>query len=171
MRRGRLSIIRSLAKGFLGVLGASWRARVPVGSLVLGAGLAAAACSGGTSVFSLEVGDCFNDPNTTALQVAEVDAVPCAEPHDNEVYAVADHPAGDDDPYPGVRALDTYGWDYCLGEFAGYVGISYEDSRLEVSYLQPSTDSWEDDDDREIVCFLYDFDLRRLRGSMQGSRE
>lgn len=139
-----------------------------VGALVLAAALAAA-CAGGTSVFSLEEGDCFNDPDTSS--VSEVDAVPCAEPHDNEVYAVADHPARDDDPYPGLSALDRYSWNYCLGEFAGYVGIAYEDSRLDVSYLQPSPATWEDAGDREIVCFLYDFDLRRLNGSMQGSRE
>ena len=133
--------------------------------------LLAATCGGGLSVISMEVGDCFDDPAGQATEVSEVDEVPCSESHDNEVYAVADHPAGDDAPYPGDEALEVYGIGYCLSEFENYVGISYEESRLDFTYLLPVRDGWEGDDDRGFVCFLYDLNFAKLTGSMEGSRE
>ena len=133
--------------------------------------LLATACGGGKSVFSLEVGDCFGDPASYAAEVEEVDQVSCEESHDNEVYAVGDHPAGDDAPYPGDEALDAYGFGYCLSEFENYVGIAYPDSRLDVTAFLPTRDGWEDDDDREVTCYLYDLNLAKLTGSMKGSRE
>ena len=137
---------------------------------LLGA-LVFAACGGGLSVFSMEVGDCFDDPSAQSAELSEVDEVPCPESHDNEVYAVADHPAGDDTPFPGEDVLDSYGWGYCLSEFESYVGIAYEDSRLDVSYIFPVRDGWESEGDREFICFLYDLNLEKLSGSMQGSGE
>ena len=76
---------------------------------------------GALSVFSMRVGDCFDDPDHLIagelLELGEVPGVPCAEPHDNEVFA------------------------------------------------------WNDNDDREIVCFLYDLTLAPLTGSMLASFE
>ena len=100
-----------------------------------------------------------------------VEEVPCSESHDNEVYAVGDHPASSDAPYPGRDALDDYSNGYCLSEFDSYVGIDYEDSRLALAYFSPARDGWEDDDDREVSCFLYDLSFAKLTGSMKGSRE
>lgn len=41
---------------------------------------------GGTAdVFSLRVGDCFDDEDTTSEEVSQVPAVPCSDPHDNEI--------------------------------------------------------------------------------------
>ncbi len=135
--------------------------------------LLATACGGGKSVFSLEVGDCFDEsPSQEAAELSsEVEEVPCSESHDNEVYAVGDHPASSDAPYPGGDALDDYGIGYCLSVFDNYVGIEYEDSRLAVGYFSPGRDGWEDDDDREVSCFLYDLNHAKLSGSMKGSRE
>ena len=127
-----------------------------------------AAC--GKSVLSLEVGDCFDDPSSFSGEVSEVDDVPCSQSHDNEVYAISDHPAGSDLPYPGENALFEYSNEYCLSEFDAYVGIDYLDSRLDFSYYYPGRDLWEDGD-REIVCFIYDLDLAKLTKSMKGSRE
>ena len=60
---------------------------------------------------------------------------------------------------------------HCLSEFESYVGIAYEDSRLDVSYIFPVRDGWESEGDREFICFLYDLNLEKLSGSMQGSGE
>lgn len=91
----------------------------------------------GTSVFSLEVDDCFNDPDSPAAELSDVDSVACEEPHDNEVYAIVDHPAGDEDPYPGVSALDDWSWNFCLAEFMECVGVTYDDSRLRPVVARP----------------------------------
>ena len=85
--------------------------------------------------------------------------------------AVGDHPASSDAPYPGGDALDDYGNGYCLSEFDNYVGIEYGDSRLAVAYFSPGREGWEDGDDREVSCFLYDLNHAKLTGSMKDSRE
>lgn len=130
---------------------------------------------GALSVFSMRVGDCFDDPDRLAagelLELAEVPGVPCDEPHDNEVFAVFDLPDDEDSPYPGSDAIYTIGLEECLSYFQGYVGIAYKDSRLEIDPFTPTATSWNDKDDREIVCFLYDLTLAPLTGSMLASFE
>ena len=126
---------------------------------------------GDIDVFSFEVGDCFDDPPGTSTGVAEVPAVPCSESHDNEVFALGDHPADDDAPYPGDAAMQSFAEEFCLGEFEGYVGISYDESRFAAAPFFPSQDTWEQQDDREFVCFLYDLESQKLTGSMKDSGE
>src|SRR5262245_58223669 len=47
--------------------------------------------AGSVDAFQMRVGDCFDDGSTFADQeVNSVPGVPCANPHDNEVYAVYD---------------------------------------------------------------------------------
>lgn len=134
---------------------------------VLGIVLAVAmACTG--NVFSLEVGDCFNDPDSLE-EVTDVEIVECSENHDNEVYALSDYPAGDAAPYPGWSVLEAYADEFCFDEFEGYVGAAYEDSRLDYNYFYPLPEGWEVQGDREITCFLFDFDLINLSESMRGS--
>ena len=130
--------------------------------LVLTVALIATACSG--NVFDLEVGQCFDDPDDFG-EVANVDIVDCEEPHDNEVYHLFDIPDGD---YPGASAVDSEAVDGCLAAFDAYVGTEYLDSRLEIRYLYPSSDTW-GQGDREVVCSLYDFEDKQLTGSMRGS--
>lgn len=123
-----------------------------------------AACSEG-NVFSLEVGTCFNDADSTATELSEVPIVDCSEPHDNEVYHLFDLPDGD---YPGEAAVSTAANEGCLDAFAGYVGTAYLDSELDYFPLTPTSGSW-DAGDREVVCALYDLTLAQLTGSMQGA--
>ena len=127
----------------------------------------AMACAG--NVFSLEVGDCFNDLDAGFEEVSDVEIVECSENHDNEVYALSDYPAGDDAPYPGRSAVEAHADEFCFDEFEGYVGASYEDSRLDYAFFYPLPAGWEDEGDREIACFLFDFDLIKLSESMRGS--
>ena len=49
--------------------------------------------AGNVSAFQIRVGDCFDDAGIFGegdATVSDVPALPCAEPHDNEVYAVFD---------------------------------------------------------------------------------
>ena len=118
----------------------------------------------------MQVGDCFDDP--PGLFEGETDffdlpAVPCSEPHDNEVYYIFDYPAGGDAPFPGDAELLDWGLETCIGAFESYVGATYLQSRLDVAPLIPTADSWEGQGDREIVCALYDYSLSKLLGSME----
>ena len=103
--------------------------------------------AGEADVFSLAVGDCFNDQ--LADEVESVTAIPCADAHDFEAYFAFD--VSEDGAFPGVEALDQIAEDGCVAEFATFVGKSYEESTLDFSFLSPTEGSW-DSGDREILC-------------------
>jgi hypothetical protein len=132
-------------------------------SLALAA-LAISACGGNVPVFTLDVGTCFDD--TEESQVSSVPEVDCAEPHDNEVFAVFDYT--ETDTFPGSEALNAAATDLCIAQFQDYVGVAYDDSRLEVLTIIPTEAGWENGD-REVICSVYNRDLSKLTGSMRGS--
>ena len=130
--------------------------------LLISLALTATACS--SNVFALEVGNCFDDPDAFD-QVSNVELVGCTEAHDNEVYHVFDMTDAD---FPGVEAANTAAEVGCLGAFEPYVGRDFDSSSLGLGYLTPSEESWEQDD-REIVCFAYDFNNAKLNASVKSS--
>ena len=125
--------------------------------------LLAAACGGG-SVFTLQVGTCFD--HSDEAEVSSVPEVDCSEPHDNEVFAVFDYEASD--TFPGSSAMNEAAQELCIAEFEAYVGLSYQESALEVFPITPTQRGWESGD-REIICALYNIDLSKLTGSMEGA--
>jgi hypothetical protein len=131
--------------------------------LVVLAAMLAVACTGG-DVFDLEVGTCFDDTDET--RVSSVPVVDCAQAHDNEVFAVFDYT--ETDTFPGADAMNQAAFDLCVAEFEAYVGLSYVESELNVFPITPTEGSWATGD-REIVCALYNLDLSKLAGSMEGA--
>ena len=133
-------------------------------TLVLAAlALVVGACGAG-NVFSLEVGQCFDNPDATD-EVSDVPIVECSTAHDNEVYYLFDLPDGD---YPGLSAVQLAADDGCFAQFEPYVGQTYAESALGYWALYPTEGSW-DQNDREIVCVLSDYEDGQLTGSMRGS--
>lgn len=104
-----------------------------------------------TSVFDLERGDCFS---ATGDQVETVTVVDCGQPHLYEVFGVFDHEAGDDDPYPGDDEILKYADDECQPLFEAFVGSDYQSSIYWITSVTPSDETWNEADDREIVCAL-----------------
>lgn len=126
-----------------------------------------AASESDTSVFELTVGTCFNDPRTTT-EIQTVGVVPCDVPHDNEVFALVEYPAGPNAAYPGREPLTNLAEEECRGTaFSDYVGIDWQDSRFDTSQLTPTEESWAEGD-REIVCLLYDIIDGPVTGSARG---
>jgi hypothetical protein len=121
---------------------------------------------GALDVFSMQVGDCFQDSDDT--EVADVKAVPCNQPHDNEVFFIFLAASGS---WRGNDELEAEATQGCIEPFEAYVGSVYEESRLDYSWMTPTKSSWEQHGDREIVCLLYDFNYEKLTGSMKGSRQ
>jgi hypothetical protein len=111
------------------------------------------ATSGPISVFDLRPGDCLFPDDKTVGEVENIQAVPCDEPHRQEVFAVPDYPAEEGDAYPGEAEIQQQADALCLEAFAEYTGEDYLDSDLFFTYLHPSVDSW-NDDDRQIVCVI-----------------
>lgn len=107
--------------------------------------------AGGLGAFAMEIGDCFQMP--TEDLVESVEAVPCTDPHDAEVYAKFDMPDG---IYPGEAAIVEAGDAGCLEQFAGFVGKPFAESALYFNYFNPTQESWDEPSlkDREIVCVI-----------------
>lgn len=125
---------------------------------------------GEVGVMELRAGDCFNDPVDTEDVVYDVDAVPCTESHDNEVFAVQSLAgAFSSSTFPGDDALWVYSYEQCSGSvFEAYVGSPYLDSALDVFTFTPSEQSWEDGD-REYLCVLYRLDLAPMDTTARSS--
>lgn len=102
-------------------------------------------------VFSIKVGDCLNDA-TASGTVTTAPIVPCSQPHDSEAYKSITMKDGD---FPGQDAVKTQADEGCAAAFADFVGLSYDDSNLKISYYFPTSDSWATGD-REILCTIYD---------------
>lgn len=109
---------------------------------------------GALDVFGVRVGDCLDLDATdaTAAQVTDLAAVPCTQPHRHEVFHVGEVTGFD--VYPGPSELSSTSDGMCLGAFEDYVGIPYLDSDVQFTYLYPSLASWQDEEDREVVCIL-----------------
>lgn len=120
---------------------------------------------GNTDVFSLAVGDCFNDEQADATELESVPTVPCSEPHDNEVYAEYTFPAGD---YPGLEAVQATAADECIAAFDAFVEYPYLDSALYIFPLYPTEDGWNEIDDRLVTCAIYDPE-QQVTGTLAGA--
>jgi hypothetical protein len=143
------------------------------GALVLGLG----ACSdepdrdesgviteeGDADVFTLQVGDCMSDQAGATGEVTDVPVVPCEEPHDSEIYYAYTVP--DADAFPGTfqEHVDAQ----CLPQFQTFVGLPYEQSALELTWLEPTIESW-NEGDRELLCIVAD-PAGGVTGSLQGA--
>ena len=130
--------------------------------------LVATACGGGTSVFDLGEGDCFNDRadmTEAEAEVESVETVDCSEPHDNEIYYEY---SMTETAYPGDNAAADAAMFRCIEEFDAFVGTAYLDSALDTFPITPTTSSWAAGD-RVVYCAVYAMDLSRLRGSMRSS--
>jgi hypothetical protein len=121
--------------------------------------------AGAVDAFQMRVGDCFDDGSTfTSEEVDSVPGVPCTEPHDNEVYAVFDVGMT---TFPGDSMADV-AQEACLERFESFVGKDYESSALDIATLYPTSESWHGQNDREVICAVYDVDAKKLTGSVQG---
>lgn len=124
--------------------------------------------AGDVSAFDIRIGDCFDDAGVFSegdTEVSKVPAIPCAEPHDNEVYAVFDVSLSS---FPEGDEMSTIAFDSCLERFQPFVGKDYESSSLDIATLYPSRESWDRQDDREVVCVVFDVNAKKLVGSVKG---
>jgi hypothetical protein len=125
----------------------------------------AVACTG-SEVFSLEVGQCFQEPAGESEEITDVEVVDCEEPHDNEAFHSFEL---EGDQFPGREAAAAAAEEECYGDaFEDYIGQPYQTSEVAVFTITPTRASWEEADDREIVCVAF-VPGQRVEGSLQGS--
>jgi hypothetical protein len=139
--------------------------------------------AGALRVFDLQVGDCFNghesdggDEDAAADDEADdagdddvntVTVVPCSELHEFEVYHLFQLADGE---YPGPDAIEVSWTQGCLAEFENFIGISFDQSLLQISAIYPNEDTWDRAGDREVVCSVTALDGSPRQGSAQSSR-
>jgi hypothetical protein len=114
----------------------------------------------------LEVDDAtclFVEGNMEPL-VSELPVIDCDVPHTHEIIARV--PDTVHEVYPGFAALESLAELECYKAFEPYVGISPFDSNLFISWLVPTLDSWNDDNDRDILCVVGRFDGGQLDASV-----
>lgn len=125
---------------------------------------------GTIDAFSVQLGDCFNEVSSLASDepgdVSSLPGVPCSDPHDYEVFAVFDVSQTE---FPGAEAMSNIALDACVERFDAFVGRDYESSELDVTSLYPSPESWSAQNDREVVCAVYDMNGNQLTGTAKGS--
>jgi hypothetical protein len=99
-------------------------------------------------VTSIRVGDCLAKQPGESTQLT-VGLTPCSKPHREEAYANFNLKGGD---FPGQAEVDRLAEGGCFSRFEKYVGISVDESRLEVVYLRPLEESW--DVDPGVTCLV-----------------
>ncbi len=122
--------------------------------------------SGEVGAFRIQLGDCLN--GTTTGLIESMDGVPCSSPHDVEVYYAFNLP--DNGPYPGDDATGEAAGEGCFTAFSGFVGHDYATSVYDFTTLSPSAESWDELDDREVLCLLSNYDGTKKTGSGQNTR-
>jgi hypothetical protein len=112
---------------------------------------------GGTvAVTTLKPGNCINGIQGSGA-IEDLPVVECALPHEGEVYAVFNLPAG---PWPGDATVQKQAETRCKAEFKTYAPKAADSA--EVLYLHPLQQSWSRD--RGVTCVATD-----ERGTTTGS--
>jgi Septum formation len=109
------------------------------------------------TVFGLHPGQCFNSlPNG----IAGAHAVPCAQPHDGEIYS-AFRVAGHD--WPGSAALASRARLGCQARLTGYLNPQLDTSGMADSYAYPNQGAWAAGE-HMVIC-----EIRSTQGRLTGS--
>lgn len=111
----------------------------------------------------LAVGDCFVSDDLPE-EVFTVPVMSCDVEHQSEVFAVTEL---EDGTYAGDDATFALAEEFCLGEFAGYVGTDYDTSELVYWAFYPSKDNWVWGD-RTVQCVVEPYE-GSVTGTLQGS--
>lgn len=129
-------------------------------------------------VYTPAVGNCFDrrqlEPEQGGPRVILL--LDCELPHSFEVIGVVEFddsalrpPSGAPAEFPGQDALTAAARLQCPPLFAQWVGMPYEVSELELSWVVPDEQSWADGN-RIIGCTVFDPFTERLTGTTKDSR-
>lgn len=115
-------------------------------------------------VFDIAVGDCIGD-FAVDEEISDVSVVSCEKPHDQEVFAIFEVPDGE---FPGSEAFQTQVQEDCVPKFETFVGLAFQESALDIKWLEPTEESWSQGD-RELVCTVYE-EGKPTTGTLEGAK-
>jgi hypothetical protein len=133
-----------------------------VGAAVAFGGGGRSSSGGEVSAAKLAVGHCVDNLRESD-DLEGLPVLPCARPHEGEVFAIFELPAG---PFPGDEELGKQAQRECLKQFENYAPSSLADDKVELFYLHPSQLSWSSGD-RGVTCVATDPTAKRT-GSLKG---
>ncbi len=105
---------------------------------------------GKLSVFSLSVGDCFNNP-TGATNLNSVSAIPCNQAHNAQVFAKFNL-SGSILSYPGDAAVTRLATNGCNARLGALDKSKVTDS-MTIRFLVPQRQSWLDGK-HAVTCMI-----------------
>ena len=120
--------------------------------------------AGNLAIEDVRVGDCFNSDEEE--EISSVDARPCDQPHEYEMFHVATWTGSD--AYPTEDAMFGFVIQECVPAFETYVGRSFEASRLDFVHVFPIEEGW-NDGDRVFQCAMFDPAVPELTESLRGA--
>jgi hypothetical protein len=139
-----------------------------IGGLIFNAGRGSSGeitKAGDLTASDLRVGDCFDLKDPSAEEIGDVKAVPCTTEHEYEAFFVGSMPGGD---YPTEETFSNWVETNCTPAFASFIGKPYDDSQLDIFWLQPTKETWINAD-RSIQCAVYHPQIKRLTESLKGT--
>jgi len=126
--------------------------------------------AGEVGAFRMRLGDCIlSIPPNGAFD--SVHAVPCTQSHAAEVYAAFNLLGDDDAAWPGATSVNGDADDGCYSRFTPFVGLAYEQSTYGFFSITPTQESWEQLDDREILCMIAPMDGSLSIGTAEGTQK
>ncbi len=112
----------------------------------------------------LQPGMCVReDPNDMDYLVVD-----CHAEHEEEVISRGTL-AGSKE-WPGDAALENTAGERCKSAFATYVGLGWDDSRLDFDFVTPDEDGWTDGK-VTLICLVMDPDHDQVTRSLRGAHE
>lgn len=102
-----------------------------------------------TDTYSVRVGDCLAKLPTDSA--AQLTLLPCDQEHYWEVFASATLTG---DTFPGESSLRKQAQSACEDAFDGFVGLSVKKSKLDITMLTPTRQTWAEASDREVTCLV-----------------
>jgi hypothetical protein len=123
--------------------------------------------SGTGAPLAYEIGDCFQEQSDDRGNTEFRD---CSEPHDYEVYSEFELPDTPDGSYPGDDRMSFVADEGCLDAFEDFVGVPWEESYYDYSWVAPDEVTWTEHDDRLVQCLAIDPEGEHT-GSLEGIGE
>lgn len=111
------------------------------------------ASEGKLSVFDLRVGDCLINIAAKTGEQRDLEAVPCDELHDGEVYTNIDLGNGE---FPGDEFVAGKAERGCAARLRRQAPNSGD----EILYFVPNKRTWDEEDDRTVTC-IAEYDNKR----------
>jgi hypothetical protein len=161
-QKGRGLAIAGLAVSGLWIVGIAVGVVIAIASSADRDATGEITAGGDVSAFDLAVGDCLNGLKE-GQSISNLPGVPCAEPHEGEVFAVFDLPAG---AFPGDTKIAEDAERECSNRFESYAPSSVNDTSIELFFLHPTALSWRQGD-HEVTCVATDPTKKRT-GSLKG---